>query len=317
MTALVVSALLASCADADIPNSPKTIDSAPAPSSPEEPLTLIYLSTKGLSTEGTIGTSRLMMKSRDGAPEVLATDVMHRSIPSLSPDGESVAFVSRGELRTLDLGSRTQQQLAECAPPTCDGLTGADWSPDGVHLAFSASIADREGIYVVDVDGEAEPKMLARLDGGRTPSWSPDGTRIAAVGGSGEPSIHVLNAETGSTEQVVKEAGFMPGERISWHPEADRLVVDGSHKKSPSQIFVIDLARGEVSGLTECEEDGCAFLYPVWSADGERIAVTKGDCRLRGSDCFVGSIMTMNFDGSEREELVSSPPLACCASWPR
>lgn len=65
--------------------------------------------------------------------------------------------------------------------------SGASWSPDGTHIAFSAARHDRwdldlaTDIYTVDVALGGEPERVTTTrDQWSSPSWSPDGATIAA-----------------------------------------------------------------------------------------------------------------------------------------
>ena len=66
--------------------------------------------------------------------------------------------------------------------------TGADpaLSPDGQTVAFWRQDGGEHGLYVIDVNGGKERRVLARPEKLRTPAWSPDGRSIAFSHVNGE-----------------------------------------------------------------------------------------------------------------------------------
>jgi hypothetical protein len=113
--------------------------------------------------------------------------------PEWSPDGGRLVFTrwildERGYFRptlfsvALDGGDR--RQLA------ADG-SSASYSPDGARMAF-ISVRDRNGVdcgsdecsyrgelYVMNADGSAQTRLTRTRGAEGTPTWSPDGARIA------------------------------------------------------------------------------------------------------------------------------------------
>ena len=93
------------------------------------------------------------------------TRVMNIGIePAWSPSGESIAFVTKGDLWVGDAdGTHRDLLVRDASDPA--------WSPNGRRLAFT-----RHGrVYTVRVDGLDERALAT----GAHPAWSPDGKRIA------------------------------------------------------------------------------------------------------------------------------------------
>jgi Tol biopolymer transport system component len=105
-----------------------------------------------------------------------------------------------------------------------DGYKPA-WSPDGTKIAFSSYRDGDSKIYVMNADGSQETNLtnkhytsLSRyrddhypaLDS--SPSWSPDGTKIAFSGGRlrftagryGDVDIWVINADGSSPTRLTR-----------------------------------------------------------------------------------------------------------------
>jgi TolB protein len=103
--------------------------------------------------------------------------------PSWSPDGTTLAFMSRMFAPDLDVsivradGTGSIERLTS---GTSDDRTPT-WSPDGLTLAFTMNIGAREGdeLYLLDVGTKiAQPLTDNDVQDGN-PVWSPDGSQIA------------------------------------------------------------------------------------------------------------------------------------------
>src|SRR5262245_13016654 len=124
--------------------------------------------------------------------ERLTDDPAFDDQAALSPDGNSLAFVStRGagttDIYILDLTTRKVRNLTN-AP---GGDFRPSWSPDGKRLAFSSDRGTplqrsagtwehvhAASVYVIDADGRGLRKVSSGGQLAGSPKWSPDGTRI-------------------------------------------------------------------------------------------------------------------------------------------
>lgn len=124
--------------------------------------------------------------SRDGrdasvAAETAATRFTTRqgydSLPALSPDGRSVAYVS-DRTGSLELYITGMTMGAPDVALTSNGgrNTQPEWSPDGRWIAFRSERYG--GIWIVSADGGA-PQQIS--DFGFDPSWSADSERLIFV----------------------------------------------------------------------------------------------------------------------------------------
>ena len=100
--------------------------------------------------------------------------------------GKLVFQAQSGQIQLYDLA------FGECACLT----TGADpaLSPDGQTVAFWRQDGGEHGLYVIDVNGGKERRVLTCAEKLRTPAWSPDGRSIAFS--------HV------NGEQICRDAGY-------------------------------------------------------------------------------------------------------------
>ena len=111
---------------------------------------------------------------------------------ALSPDGNSLAFVSTRDtgstdIYVLDLKTRQTRNLTNSP----GGDYRPSWSPDGRRLAFSSDRGTRlqrskgnweqvqaASVYVVDADGRDLRKLSSDGQLAGSPKWSPDGARV-------------------------------------------------------------------------------------------------------------------------------------------
>ncbi len=164
--------------------------------------------------------------------------------PSVSPNGEYIAFISEKNLFSLELflaDTETGEIIRK--------LTTTATDPHTSSLRFIESSG----------------------------SWSPDGKRFAAVVfAKGDNKIAIINVEKGG---VQKRLGFDDVDAITnpaWSPDGKKLVFSGSDG-GYTDLYLYNL---ETKSLTNLTQDKYSDLQPTWSPDGQSIAFVTD----RGAD---------------------------------
>ena len=133
-----------------------------------------------------------------------------KSAPAFSPDGRRIAYRewSGGEdlIVVMDAGGGNRTILAtNSSVASYCTRGGLSWSPDGSSLIFrvSSECDLRYDLYVVPADGSAPPtKLLAPGIDSAHAAWSPDGTKIAVVGGEPAGGLGVYVVDAGAASSV-------------------------------------------------------------------------------------------------------------------
>lgn len=176
----------------------------------------------------------------------------------------------------------------------------------GIRGAFSTRIAyvlakdldaSREYVLeVADVDGFNPKPLMRSKEPIMSPSWSPDGKRLAFVSFENNRSqIYIIDVATGQRSQVSKFPGINGAP--AWSPDGRKLAVVLSKEENPN-IYIIDLVSRSVQQLTTGLN---ISTEPSWSPDGKRLLFTSnrgGKPQIYEFDFATAQTKRLTFDGS-------------------
>jgi len=180
------------------------------------------------------------------------------------------------------------------------------WSPDGTKIAFSRYIAGANGsqgyseIFVMNADGSEQRRLTSKskFDGGDgSPTWSPDGTKIAfyhidSVSMPSVTGIFVMNAD-GSDQRRLTQSKF--DYSATWSPDGTKIAFYRTGSFG-AEIFVMNADGSDQRAVASNSK----FFGspPAWSPDGLKFAVA-GALNTYG-------IYLINVDGSNRTQITDS-----------
>ncbi len=187
-------------------------------------------------------------------------------------------------------------QMADAIYEKILGVRGAFWTRIayitqtglGKDARYALMVADSDGFNPQTVVRSAEPLL--------SPSWSPDGNRIAYVSFErGNSSIYIQNISTGARELVSSFRGINGAPAFS--PDGHKLALTLSRSGNP-EIYVMDLGSKQLTQLTN--QFGID-TEPTWSADGSSIYFTSdrgGRPQIYRGGASGGSAARVTFQGN-------------------
>jgi Tol biopolymer transport system component len=240
------------------------------------------------------------------------------SMPTFSPDSQSVAFVRENTPITGDIyvvsvtGGEARRVTFDNARHVFHNFVegGLAWTADGTELIFASTRGGTVSLWRVAVAGGEPQRLPVGGDNAVSPSVSLNGQRLSYVKISGGTTIYRVALPNG-TRQNGTSTTFVSSTRedISprYSPDGKRVAFQSDRSGNP-EIWMCDSDGHNVTQLTSFRKGQAGT--PQWSPDGSQIAF---DYREYGtSDVYV-----VNVSGGVSRRLTTEDSDDSVPSWSR
>lgn len=251
------------------------------------------------------------------ATSATQTDVM--LTPTLIGGGSGqIVYTSNrdgnAEIYIMDIASSITHRLTN--DPAHE--TFPAWSPDGEQIAFKSSMYEFAygfgDLFMMNADGSNVRNLTNNPPDSsmyyRSPTWSPDGTRIAFVSnqGSNEEDVFVINVDGEGLHRVSTiDDPRTRSSKPAWSPDGEHIAFNAGSDDN-YHIYVADVDGSNLRRLDVTDNLAPRNVEPAWSPDGRQIAF----CRGSHSDL---QIYMMDADGSNVRRLTNNLNSACAPTW--
>ena len=201
---------------------------------------------------------------------------------------------------------RVAHKIADQIYKKLTGIPGAfDTKVAYVTEVRNADSEARYALSVADVDGHNERVILDSARPVMSPSWSPDGKKLAYVSfESDQPRIFIQEIATGERELIASFPGINGAPAFS--PDGRRLAMTLSKDGNP-EIYVMELQTRRLRRITS---NVAIDTEPSWSPDGQSLVFTSdrgGKPQIYRTAVEGGRPERITFEGSYNARPVYSP----------
>ena len=198
---------------------------------------------------------------------------------SRNQDGTYAYIKATGELGVADAAGNVIQTLSApaAAPPTYPDPTEVIISPGGVLLAVQLYRAKDVLIEGVPIGGIPYPTVVVLTTEGEEvaefyqyqgAAWLPDG-RLGMVSAADDPPTAIItaNVETLELQEISLPASLTNLNYVAVSPDGQQLAFTGNDR--------VCLMQTDGSGFQQYTQSGLSELTPVWSPDGQYLAMQQ------------------------------------------
>ncbi|HEY3974874.1 MAG TPA: S9 family peptidase [Candidatus Sulfotelmatobacter sp.] len=194
---------------------------------------------------------------------------------AISPDGAQVAYIVDGELSVIPVSAGTARLIT-----VGDKLALRDvsWSRDSRQIAFLADLTGEipaAQLFTISLDGSTPVKRVEIKGYAATPTFSPDGSRLALLVTDGLPRV------AGPLQPMIPLAGVI-GDKIY-----------------EQRLATVDLASNTITSITPAD----VYIYEYdWTPDSQGWVATAAH-GAGDANWYVAKLYRINSQSGEMHEI--------------
>lgn len=243
---------------------------------------LAFVSDRDAPRGGKVAKELYIMDYDGFNPRRVTVNSSINILPTWSPDGRSLAYVSYRQgapllfLAHIYEGKSTANLTGERG----NGQAFAPAiSPDGSKVAYGSNRSGNMEVWVSNINGTGARALTSSAASDTAPCWSPTGQEIAFTSNrsGGMPQIWVMDSEGLNVRRLTSVGSY--NDACAWNPsrQFSEIAYTSRLEDGGFEIAVIDLASRQVRQLTtgrgSCES-------PSWAPNGRHLAFA---CNRGGS----------------------------------
>lgn len=258
---------------------------------------------KGLASNCRVARNPRIVQIAAGAPARTEFAVAcYPSIPGRIVWSRHREIGGQQELWTMDPIGEDARQLTQHTVGKADLYPAV--SRDGRKVVFVRS----DDIWVMNGDGTGQTEVMRHPARDWSPTWSPDGRRIAFYSDrDGNFEIYTMNADGSGLTRLTND----PGDDNSpdWSPDgASILFLSGRG----DGVLSVHVMRPDGTGVTRLTDHPFEENSARWSPDGKRVAFARSLSSNTRRDL---EIFVMNADGAGLVRLTDNIALEGAPDW--
>lgn len=178
----------------------------------------------------------------------------------LSPDGEKIAFISRGR---LFIASRNADRIKELSTPSTERAQAVRWLADSKTVVYSRTADGWANLFTQPATGNGQEKRITRTNA-RQYNLVPSPSREVIAFLSGNNSLQLLDTKTLTCKEIARNEFWYFSDAPAFSHDGQRLLYTAYNQFEPD-IFIYDLTSNQTLRVTN---NGTAENTPVWDATG-------------------------------------------------
>lgn len=216
-------------------------------------------------------------------PAVPAPGVAMRLVegPSLSPDGQRLAFAWRGDLWLASSRGGSAQRLT--AHPAQD--RHPRFSPDGQRVAFTSNRSGADQAWLLDLRGGEPVQVTRHSEGAQVQGWFPDGQHLLVLGRRDHDHARPerllrIAAQPGAREELLfddwgYDGSVSPdGKRMAFVRQGTGWSRKGYRGSQAAQVWVHELGSERFTRISTGPHEE---RWPAWTPDGTALRLVSGE----------------------------------------